>query len=57
MAIDDADVAMYSCNACDQRWWDANGLTTSLSSVLDLVAHSGRRRGGADPRHRGLAGT
>jgi transposase-like protein len=31
-------VTMHSCQACERRWWDRDGRSVGLRSVLDLVA-------------------
>jgi len=31
-------VTMHSCPGCERRWWDRDGESVALRSVLDLVA-------------------
>src|SRR5205085_11911654 len=31
-------VTMHSCQTCERRWWDRDGQSVGLRSVLDLVA-------------------
>ncbi|MDP8937348.1 MAG: zf-TFIIB domain-containing protein [Actinomycetota bacterium] len=31
-------VTLHSCPSCEGRWWDREGETIGLRSVLDLVA-------------------
>ena len=38
MKVADHRVTLRSCPACEQRWWDREGQTIGLRSVLDLVA-------------------
>lgn len=33
----DGTLTMHSCPACERRWWDRDGTTIALPSVLDLV--------------------
>ncbi len=38
MTLRDQRVTLHSCPACERRWWDREGETIGLGSVLDLVA-------------------
>lgn len=38
MNLHDHSVTLHSCPSCEQRWWDREGQTIGLRSVLDLVA-------------------
>jgi Zn-finger nucleic acid-binding protein len=38
MTLRDHRVTLHSCPSCEQRWWDREGETIALRSVLDLVA-------------------
>jgi DNA-directed RNA polymerase subunit M/transcription elongation factor TFIIS len=34
---DDSEVDFHSCHRCEHRWWDADGETIDLTTVLDLA--------------------
>jgi transposase-like protein len=36
--LHDQRVTLHSCSSCERRWWDREGETIGLGSVLDLVA-------------------
>ena len=38
MTLRDQRVTLHSCPACEQRWWDSEGETITLPSVLELAA-------------------
>ncbi|MEA2717996.1 MAG: hypothetical protein QOI99_2313 [Actinomycetota bacterium] len=38
MQVQAQTVTMHSCPACERRWWDREGQSVGLGSVLDLVA-------------------
>jgi transposase-like protein len=38
MELRSEKVTMHSCPACERRWWDRDGQSVGLGSVLDLVA-------------------
>ena len=38
MTLRDQWVTLHSCPSCEQRWWDKDGQTVGLRSVIDLVA-------------------
>lgn len=38
MELHSEKVTMHSCPACERRWWDRDGQSVGLGSVLDLVA-------------------
>ena len=38
MTLSDQRVTLHSCPACEQRWWDSEGRTIGLPSVLELAA-------------------
>ena len=35
-------LSMYSCNACDSRWWHRDGESVDLKNVLALAATWGK---------------
>jgi Zn-finger nucleic acid-binding protein len=38
MTLREQRVTLHSCPSCEQRWWDQEGRTVGLRSVIDLVA-------------------
>src|SRR5438093_11669422 len=40
---DGESVSFYSCHTCDRKWWDRDGATIELSSVLELAKRAPRR--------------
>jgi hypothetical protein len=44
LSIAGEQVVLKSCSACDVRWWEGDGASLPLSSLLDLAATTRRRR-------------
>jgi transposase-like protein len=38
MELNSEKVTMHSCPSCERRWWERDGQSVCLGSVLDLVA-------------------
>ena len=38
LRLHDELVTMHSCSACENRWWEKDGVKVGLPSVLELVA-------------------
>ena len=38
LKVDSQGLSFTACHACEEKWWDNNGESVELGSVIDLVS-------------------